>query len=181
MNCSAIAVSAWSIHEWACFTIKQSHCRYLENCFWQRNHFYPLSVSVDGLLGMESGDTLKCTSSRLTSKWKYPYSRMCSYVKSRVVITLGPSNPPLHLVFPGTINQDQRSATTMVVWCRTPLLSVRKTGKGENSKTSIFNTPSRNRKNMDTLRLNSENKNDTWIIIYGAYNIQDYYQHTQGF
>ena len=43
---------------------------------------------VDGLLGVDEEVLLKGIASRLATKWKQPYSRMCGYVKSRVAITL---------------------------------------------------------------------------------------------
>ena len=37
---------------------------------------------------MEATVTLKMIASRLTSKWKQPYSKTCGYVKSNIAITL---------------------------------------------------------------------------------------------
>ena len=61
---------------------------YLEACLQQRRHFSPFVASVDRLLGEEATATLKRVSSRLATKWRQPYSKMCGYVKSRVAITL---------------------------------------------------------------------------------------------
>ena len=61
---------------------------YLESCLQQRRHFSPFVASVDGLLGEEVTATLKRKASRLATKWKQPYSKMCGYVKSRFAITL---------------------------------------------------------------------------------------------
>ena len=61
---------------------------YLEACLQQRRHFSPFVASVDRLLGVEATATLKRVSSRLATKWRQPYSKMCGYVKSRVAITL---------------------------------------------------------------------------------------------
>ena len=61
---------------------------YLEACLQQRRHFPYFVASVDGLLGVEATATLKMIASRLTKKWRQPYSRMCSYVNSRIDITL---------------------------------------------------------------------------------------------
>ena len=61
---------------------------YLEACLQQRQHFSPFVASVDGLLGVEATATLKKIASRLTSKWKQPYSKTCGYVTSRIAITL---------------------------------------------------------------------------------------------
>ena len=61
---------------------------YLKACLQQRRHFPPFDASVDGLLGVEETATLKRIASRLTSKWRQPYSRTCGYVKIRIAITL---------------------------------------------------------------------------------------------
>ena len=61
---------------------------YLEACLQQRRHFSPFVASAEGLLGVEAKATLKRIASRLATKWKQPYSKMCGYVKSRVAITL---------------------------------------------------------------------------------------------
>ena len=50
---------------------------YLEACLQQRRHFSPFVASVDGLLGVEAISTLKRLASRLATKWKQPYSKMC--------------------------------------------------------------------------------------------------------
>ena len=62
--------------------------KYLHACLNERWHFTPFVASVYGLLGVEAEATLKCIASRLTTKWKEPYSRTYGYVKSRVAITL---------------------------------------------------------------------------------------------
>ena len=61
---------------------------YLEACLKQRRHFSPFVASVDGLLGVEATATLKRIASRLATKWKQSYSKMCGYVKIKIVITL---------------------------------------------------------------------------------------------
>ena len=43
---------------------------------------------MDGLLGVEATATLKRIASRLATKWRQPYSKMCGYIKSRMAITL---------------------------------------------------------------------------------------------
>ena len=60
----------------------------LETCLQQRRHFYPFVAPVDGMLWEEATATLKRLDSRLSTKWKQPYSKTCGYVKSRIVITL---------------------------------------------------------------------------------------------
>ena len=54
----------------------------------KHRQFFPLSVSVDGLLGVEADAMLKCISIRLETKCKQPYSQSYGYIKSRVAITL---------------------------------------------------------------------------------------------
>ena len=65
---------------------------YLETCLQQRQHFSPIVASVDGLIGVELTATLKRIDSRLTSKWKQPYSKTCGYVNSRIAYTLVRAN-----------------------------------------------------------------------------------------
>ena len=60
---------------------------YLEARLQQRRHFSPYVASVDGFLGVEATETLKRLGSRLATKWRQPYSKMCGYVKSRIAIT----------------------------------------------------------------------------------------------
>ena len=60
---------------------------YLEACLHRRRHFSPFVALVDILLGVESRATLKRLASRLATKWRKPYSKMCGYVKSRIAIT----------------------------------------------------------------------------------------------
>ena len=61
---------------------------YREVCLQQRRHFSPFVTSVDGLLEVEATATLKRIASRLATKWKQSYSKMCGYVKSSITITL---------------------------------------------------------------------------------------------
>ena len=42
---------------------------YLEACLQQRRHFSLFVASVDGLLGVEVGDTIKMIASCLATKW----------------------------------------------------------------------------------------------------------------
>ena len=62
---------------------------YRDSCIYQPCNVSPLMVSVEGLVGTESEDTLKRLSSRLSSKWWQPYSHTCGYFHSRVAITMG--------------------------------------------------------------------------------------------
>ena len=59
---------------------------YLEAFLQQRRHFSPIFASVDGLMGVEATATFKRLASRLATKSKQPYSKMCGYVKSRIAI-----------------------------------------------------------------------------------------------
>ena len=61
---------------------------YLEACLQQRRHFSPFFASVDRLLGVEATATLKIIASRISTRWRKPYSRTCGYVNSRVTNTL---------------------------------------------------------------------------------------------
>ena len=61
---------------------------YLERCLQQCRHFSPFVTSVDGQLGVEAMTSLKRISSRLASKWRQSYSKMCGYIKRRIAITL---------------------------------------------------------------------------------------------
>ena len=61
---------------------------YLDACLQQRQHFSPYVASVDRYLGVEATANLKRIASRLATKWRQPYSKICVYVNSRVVITL---------------------------------------------------------------------------------------------
>ena len=67
---------------------KEKMGKYLEARLRQCRHLSHFVVSVDILLGMEVEATPKLISSRLMTKWKQPYSRICGYVKSGVAITL---------------------------------------------------------------------------------------------
>ena len=58
----------------------------LEACLQQRRHFSPFVVLVGGILGVEATATLKRLASRLATKWKQPYSKMCGHVNSRIAI-----------------------------------------------------------------------------------------------
>ena len=61
---------------------------YLEDCLQQHRHFLPFVASIDELLEVEAGDTLKRLTIQLITKWWQPYSSTCGYVKSRIAITL---------------------------------------------------------------------------------------------
>ena len=61
---------------------------YLEACLQQFRHVSPFFASIGEMMGVEAAATLKRIPSRLTSKWRQPYSRTCGYVKIGIVITL---------------------------------------------------------------------------------------------
>ena len=62
--------------------------KYQHTCLNKCRNYTPFVALVDILLWVAAEATLECLASRLTTKWKDPYSRTCGYVKSRVVITL---------------------------------------------------------------------------------------------
>ena len=62
---------------------KRKKNMYMEACLQQCQHFSPFVASVDGMLGVEATATLKRIASRLVTKWRQPYSKMCGYVNSR--------------------------------------------------------------------------------------------------
>ena len=61
---------------------------YLEACIHQSLHFLLFVATVDAILVVEVGDTLKRIYSRLVTKLQQPYSKMCGNVNSRVDTTL---------------------------------------------------------------------------------------------
>ena len=67
----------------------------MKACLLNHFHFCPYFVSVDGLLGVEEEAMLKLIVSRFTTKWKPPYSSMCGYVNSRMVISVDINGIPL--------------------------------------------------------------------------------------
>ena len=50
---------------------------YLEVCLQQRLNLTSFVASVDGIVVVEVGATLKRLDSRLKTKWRQPYYRMC--------------------------------------------------------------------------------------------------------
>ena len=61
---------------------------YLEAYPQQLRIFFPFVDSVDGMMKGEATTTLKRLASRLSTKWKQPYSKTCGYVNSRIATTL---------------------------------------------------------------------------------------------
>ena len=61
---------------------------YLEACLHQLCHLLPFFASADGLLGVETGESLKILSSRPATKQQQTYSRKCGYIKHKIAITL---------------------------------------------------------------------------------------------
>ena len=60
----------------------------------------------------------------------------------------------------------------MVGWCQYPTLVINKTQKIKIYETYTLNNPCRNRKNVDTFRINSENK--LWDANYHPWDGLDY-------
>ena len=78
---------------------------YLKACLQQRRHFSIFIASIDGLMGEEATSTLKRIASRLETKWRQTYSRMCGYIKSRATITLVRSTHPCIRGFRVTVHK----------------------------------------------------------------------------
>ena len=69
---------------------------YLEACLQQRIHFYYFVASVNRIMAVEATDTPKRLSSRLTTKWRQPYSWICGYFMFSIAITLGSGRTLMH-------------------------------------------------------------------------------------
>ena len=87
VNTDVLSQQSKSLKNFLLAAEKGENCKYLRTCFHQSHHVSLFVDSVEGLLGVEAEATLKCISSRLTTKWKYPYSRSYGYVNSRAEIT----------------------------------------------------------------------------------------------
>eukprot|EP00978_Attheya_sp_CCMP212_P012129 scaffold30133_cov43-Attheya_sp.AAC.2 len=61
--------------------------KYLAHCEHQHKHFTPLVFLVDGMMGVECDAASKRLASRLATKWKRMYSKMCGFVPSRLTIS----------------------------------------------------------------------------------------------
>ena len=71
-----------------CLLTAEKKRKYLEDCLRQRLHFLIFVNSMDGLLGVQAEDVLKCIVSLPTKKWGRIYLSTGAYVNSRVSITL---------------------------------------------------------------------------------------------
>jgi hypothetical protein len=71
--------------------------KYLEPCLKQQRHFTPFVVSTGGLLGKEAPFFIRRLSSILSEKWHQPYSVVCGFVKSRMIIAIARAR---HLCLP---------------------------------------------------------------------------------
>jgi hypothetical protein len=67
---------------------KQKKSKYLQECLQQRRAFVPFVVSTDGMLGYEANNLLRQVSRKLANKWRLPYSKVCSIVRTRVGIAI---------------------------------------------------------------------------------------------
>ena len=67
---------------------KEKKRKYLANCLEQRRSFIPFVVSVDGMLGYEANNLIKCIAKKLADKWKFPYSVVCGLIRSRMSIAI---------------------------------------------------------------------------------------------
>ena len=61
---------------------------YLGTYLKSHQRFTFFILSVEGFIGVEEESTLTHITSRLTTKWKEPYSRIYGYMKSTIAITL---------------------------------------------------------------------------------------------
>jgi hypothetical protein len=62
--------------------------KHLASCLEARHHFTPLCFSVDGLFGTESTAATKRLAAKLSTKWKQPYSQVCGFIRSRIILAL---------------------------------------------------------------------------------------------
>ena len=67
---------------------KEKKRKYLANCLEQRRSFIPFVVSVDGMLGYEANNLIKCIAKKLADKWKFPCSVVCGLIRSRMSIAI---------------------------------------------------------------------------------------------
>ena len=67
---------------------REKKSKYLHTCINERRHFNPFVNSVNRLIRVEAEVMFKRITSRLASKQKELHSRICEYVKSKLVITL---------------------------------------------------------------------------------------------
>jgi hypothetical protein len=67
---------------------KEKKDKYVDACLARRRTFTPLVFLVDGLRGTEASAATKKLPSRLSEKWKWAYSKVYGFVRSRLSITL---------------------------------------------------------------------------------------------
>ena len=135
---------------------KKKKKKYLESFLQQLRQFYPFILSVDDLLGVDTEAVLKCIVIHLATKWKYPYSRTCGYLKSRAAITLvrvihqyiRESWVPSHKISVKRPQWEYGAGLRIFCWKR-------QKSKIQREKFILF-TPSRHRKKVETHEANSE-------------------------
>ena len=67
---------------------KEKKKLYSKACSDRRRHFTPLVFSCDGMVAVEAKAAIKRVASLLSEKWHRPYSETCTYVRSRISISL---------------------------------------------------------------------------------------------
>ena len=67
---------------------QQKKKKYLTACLDQRRHFSPFVVSVDGLFGKEAEKVLQRLAVKISERNGMPYSRVCSFVRTRMSIAV---------------------------------------------------------------------------------------------
>ena len=82
---------------------REKKTKYGVHCERQRKHFTPLVFSVDGLMGSECRAATKHLAALLASKWMRTYSKVCGFVRSRLLLVLA------------------RSASWCLQWDRNPI------------------------------------------------------------
>ena len=63
---------------------KEKKAKHLDRCLEARCQFTPLVFSCDGMMGLEAKAASKRLASKLSAKWRRPYSQLCAYVRSRL-------------------------------------------------------------------------------------------------
>ena len=67
---------------------KEKKKTYSKACSDRRRHFTPLVFSCDGMVAVEAKAAIKRVASLLSEKWHRPYSETCTYVRSRISLSL---------------------------------------------------------------------------------------------
>ena len=87
--------------------------QYLENCLEQRRHFAPYVCDTYGLLGEEAKAFNKRIASKLSEKWKSPYSATMGFVNARISVAILRAT---HLCLRGSRVPYRHVSTKMSQW-----------------------------------------------------------------